>query len=179
MSSVSLSGANASEFTFINNCTAPVAPASNCTISLVFNPIGQGQRAAILTITDDAPSSPQTVSLIASANPAFTAGAAPNGSTTASVSAGQTAQYLLQLTPGAGYSGTVSLAWSGVPSSGNCLDRERCPCILHGDRINEWWRHVAALDSATLRSSVWNSHAASARARSGLDERGQEMLDVR
>ena len=120
VSSVSLSGANASEFTFINNCTAPVAPASNCTISLVFNPIGQGQRAAILTITDDASSSPQTVSLIASANPAFTAGAAPNGSTTASVSAGQTAQYLLQLTPGAGYSGTVSFACSGAPLGAAC-----------------------------------------------------------
>ncbi len=120
VSSVSLSGPNPSDFSFTNNCTAPVAPAANCTISLVFNPIGVGQRTANLTITDDAPGSPQTISLGATANPAFTAGAAPGGSTTASVSAGQTAQYLLQLTPGAGYSGTVSLACSGAPLGATC-----------------------------------------------------------
>ena len=120
VSSVSLRGPNPSDFSFTNNCTAPVAPAANCAISLVFNPIGTGQRAANLTITDDAPGSPQLVSLAATANPAFAAGAAPNGSTTASVSAGQTAQYLLQLTPGAGYSGTVSLACGGAPLGAAC-----------------------------------------------------------
>src|SRR5205807_1940573 len=97
-----------------------MAAASNCTISLVFNPTGQGQRTARLTITDDAPSSPQIVSLSATAEPAFTAGAAANGSTSAAVSAGQTAQYLLQLTPEAGYSGTVSLACSGAPLGAAC-----------------------------------------------------------
>src|SRR4029077_13607373 len=54
------------------------------------------------------------------ANPAFVAGAAQGGSTTATVSAGQTAQYLLQLTPGAGYSGTVTLACSGAPLGAMC-----------------------------------------------------------
>src|SRR6266851_4997435 len=80
VSSVALGGPNLSDFSLTNNCTAPVAPAANCTISLVFNPIGAGQRSAILTITDDAPGSPQTISLGATANPAFTAGAAPGGS---------------------------------------------------------------------------------------------------
>jgi hypothetical protein len=98
----------------------PVVPAATCTISLAFNPIGTGQRTANLTITDDAPGSPQTISLSATANPAFTPGPAPNGSMTASVSAGQTAQYLLQLTPGAGYNGTVSFACSGAPFAATC-----------------------------------------------------------
>ena len=106
VSSVSISGANPSDFSFTNNCTAPVAPAASCTISLVFNPIASGQRVASLTITHDAPGAPQAISLSATANPAFTVGPAPNGSMTASVSAGQTAQYLLQLTPGPGYIGT-------------------------------------------------------------------------
>ena len=120
VSSVALGGPNLSDFSFTNNCTAPVAPAANCTIPLVFNPIGAGQRSAILTITDDAPGSPQTISLAATANPAFTAGAAPGGSTTASVTAGQTAQYQLQLTPGPGYSGTVSLTCTGAPLGATC-----------------------------------------------------------
>src|SRR5260370_3892591 len=71
-------------------------------------------------ITDDAPGSPQTISLGAIANPAFTASAAPGGSTTASVTAGQTAQYQLQLTPGPGYSGTVSLTCTGAPLGATC-----------------------------------------------------------
>jgi len=121
ISSVSLGGPNPLDFSFTNNCQAPVAPSANCTISLVFNPVVSAQSTANLTITDDAAGSPQSISLSASANPAFTPGPAPNGgSTTASISAGQTAQYLLQLTPGPGYSGTVSLACTGAPLDATC-----------------------------------------------------------
>ena len=120
VASVAITGPNPSDFSFTNNCTAPVAPGANCTILLVFNPIGPGQRTANLTITDDAPNSPQSISLSATANPAFTPGPAPNGSMTATVSAGQPAQYMLQLTPGAGYTGTVSLTCSGAPLGAAC-----------------------------------------------------------
>jgi hypothetical protein len=120
ISSVVLAGLNASDFNLANNCTAPVAPTISCTVSLGFNPLAAGQRTANLTIADDAPGSPQTIPLNATANPAFTPGPAPNGSTTASISAGQTAQFQLQLTPGAGYSGIVSLACSGAPLGATC-----------------------------------------------------------
>ena len=120
VSSLSLAGPNASEFTFANNCTAPVAPASSCNISLIFSPLGVGQRAANLMVSDDAPSSPQTISLSATANSAVTAGAAPGGSTSATVSAGQPAQFQLQLTPGVGFTGAVSLSCTGAPLGAMC-----------------------------------------------------------
>ena len=120
ISSVAGAGPNPSDFSFTNNCTAAIAPAGNCTILVAFNPIGPGQRTATLTITDDAQGSPQSVSLSAIANPAFIAGAAPGGATTASVTAGQAAQYQLQLTPGPGYSGNVSLVCSGAPLGATC-----------------------------------------------------------
>ena len=120
VASASLSGPNPSDFSFTNNCTAPVAPSANCTISLVFSPIAPGQRTATLQISDDAPGSPQSVTLSATANPAFTAGAAPGGSTSVSVSAGQTAQFQLQLTPSQGFTGTVSLTCSGAPLGAMC-----------------------------------------------------------
>jgi 6-phosphogluconolactonase (cycloisomerase 2 family) len=120
ISSVSITGPNPSDFSFTNNCTSPLARGATCTILLVFNPIGPGQRNANLVIADDASGSPQTISLSATANPAFTPGPAPNGSTSASVSAGQTAQYLLQLNPGAGLSATVSLACSAAPLGATC-----------------------------------------------------------
>ncbi|HYL84233.1 MAG TPA: choice-of-anchor D domain-containing protein [Candidatus Angelobacter sp.] len=122
VSSVSITGPNSSDFTFTNNCSAPVSPGASCTISLVFSPIAPGQRTANLQISDDSvsPASPQTISLSAAANPAFSVGAAPGGSTSVSVSAGQPAQYQLQLTPGSGYAGTVSLSCSGAPLGAAC-----------------------------------------------------------
>jgi len=120
VTSVSLSGPNPSDFSFTNNCTAAVAPSANCTVSLVFSPIAPGQLTATLLVSDDAPGSPQSLSLSATANPAFTAGAAPGGSTSATVSAGQTAQFQLQLTPGQGFSGTISLVCGGAPIGAAC-----------------------------------------------------------
>jgi hypothetical protein len=120
VSSVSLSGPNAADFSFANNCTSAVAPGSNCTISLVFSPLAPGQRTASLMISDDAPASPQAISLSATANPAITAAAAPGSSLSATVSAGQPAQYQLQLTAGTGFSGAVSLSCSGAPLNAAC-----------------------------------------------------------
>jgi hypothetical protein len=73
-----------------------------------------------LVITDDAPDSPQTIPLNGIANPSFSVAAAPGSSTTASVSAGQPAQYQLQLTPNPGFAGTVSLTCSGAPLGAVC-----------------------------------------------------------
>jgi hypothetical protein len=120
VSSVSLGGSNSADFSFTANCTAPVAPSANCTISVVFNPVASGQRTASLVIADDAPNSPQTVQASGNANSAFTVGAATGSSMSASVSAGQPAQYQLQLTPGSGFSGTVSLSCSGAPLGAAC-----------------------------------------------------------
>jgi hypothetical protein len=116
VSSVSLGGPNPSDISFTNNCMAPVSPAANCTISLVFSPIAPGQRTASLVISDDAPDSPQMVTLSAIATPAITAA----GTTAQNVAAGQTANYTLTLNPGNGFSGMISLACSGAPLGATC-----------------------------------------------------------
>ncbi|MGC1614480.1 MAG: choice-of-anchor D domain-containing protein [Candidatus Acidiferrum sp.] len=116
ISSVVLGGANSNDFSMTNGCTAPAyAVNATCTIGVSFAPLAAGARAATITLTDDAANSPQIISIGGFANSAVTIGAAPSGSTAASVSAGQTAQFNLQLAPGPGYSGTVSLAYSGAP----------------------------------------------------------------
>jgi len=73
-----------------------------------------------LVIADDAPGSPQTISLGATANPAFSVAAASGSSTTASISAGQSAQYQLQLTPATDFTGTIGLTCSGAPLGAVC-----------------------------------------------------------
>lgn len=116
ISSVVLGGANSGDFILTNGCTAAAyAVNGTCTLGVSFAPLASGARSATVTLTDDAANSPQVINLGGFANPALTIGAAPSGSTTATISAGQTAQFNLQITPGPGYSGAISLAYSGAP----------------------------------------------------------------
>src|SRR3989441_4515 len=64
----SITGAQAADFAFAAGNTCPtgagsVAPGASCTISISFTPAATGARTATVTITDDAPGSPQSVSL--------------------------------------------------------------------------------------------------------------------
>ncbi len=121
LTSAVLGGANANEFTLADpTCGTAIAASGSCTIVLTFTPLSVGVHAASITLTDDAPGSPQVINITGMANAAFTSGPAQGGSMSASVSAGQSALYLLQLTPGAGFSGTVSLACSGAPLGAVC-----------------------------------------------------------
>jgi hypothetical protein len=116
ISSVALGGASPSDFSLTNGCTANAyAVNAGCTLSVSFAPLLAGSRAATVVLVDDASGSPQTINLSGTSNPAAVIGAGPSGSTSATVAAGQTASYSLQITPGAGYTGTVSLAYSGAP----------------------------------------------------------------
>jgi len=118
---VALGGANPGDFTQTNNCTAaPLAVQATCAISVSFAPQAEGQRSATITLTDDAPNSPQTFSIAGSVTAPFQLGAASSGSTSASISAGQTAAYALQIAPGAGFTGNVTFACTGAPQAAAC-----------------------------------------------------------
>lgn len=121
ISSVALGGSNAADFTLANNCTAAAyAVNATCTIGVSFTPISLGARGASITITDDAPNSPQTISISANVNPAFTIAPASAGGNSVTISAGQTATFSLQITPGAGFSGSASWGCSGLPTDATC-----------------------------------------------------------
>jgi len=121
ITNVALGGANANDFAFsAPSCNSAISANAACTITVTFTPLAAGLRSAAITLTDDDPNSPQVVSVSGNANPAFVAGGAPGGSTSASVTAGQMAQYQLQLTPGPGYMGSVSFTCSGAPLGATC-----------------------------------------------------------
>jgi hypothetical protein len=63
ITSVAVTGANASDFAQINTCGSFVPGGGNCTISVTFSPTAPGSRTASVTITDNAAGSPQTVLL--------------------------------------------------------------------------------------------------------------------
>ena len=121
IASVVASRTNASDFTLTNNCTAPsYAVGATCTIGLSLAPLATGPRTASVTITDDAPSSPQTIGVSATVTAALTISPASPGSTSVSVMAGQSATFDLLLTPGPGFVGSISFACAGAPAAATC-----------------------------------------------------------
>jgi hypothetical protein len=98
---------------------ATVAPNTSCTVSVTFSPIFSGPRSETLTVTDDAPNSPQVLNIFANAPPAFSI-SSPSTALSAAVSAGQSASYALQLAPGLDYNGTISFTCTGAPLGATC-----------------------------------------------------------
>ena len=84
-------------------------------------------RTASVNVADDAPGTPQSLSLVGTGTDFSIAAASgsncPSGgncSTAATIKAGQTASYNLQITPSNGFSGTVALTCAGAPMSATC-----------------------------------------------------------
>jgi hypothetical protein len=63
ISSIAITGANFGDFSQTNNCPASLAVGANCQISVTFAPTALGVRNASLAVTDNAPSSPQSIPL--------------------------------------------------------------------------------------------------------------------
>jgi hypothetical protein len=59
LSSITTSG----EFAQTNNCVTPIGSGASCTISVTFAPTATGTTTGTLTVSDDANTGPQTVSL--------------------------------------------------------------------------------------------------------------------
>jgi len=122
VSAIGLSGLNAGDFSLAgSNCVGTaVAAGASCTIPVTFAPLASGIRTTTLTLTDDAANSPQTVTLNATAAPAATIFASAGATLSLQVTAGQSAQFNLQATPGAGFNGTLAFACSGAPVGAAC-----------------------------------------------------------
>ena len=119
--SVAITGANAAAFGETTTCGATLAPNASCGITVTFTPAAAGSFSATLAVTDNAPGSPQTISLSGSApSEPLSIGTQTGGSTSSTVAAGQPASYGLLLTPAAGYSGTVTFTCENLPANASC-----------------------------------------------------------
>lgn len=121
-SGLAISGIQASgDFAQTNNCPSSLASLASCTISVTFTPSMTGARQASLVVTDSAANSPQTVALTGMGTaPAFSFGTGGSNTTSATVSAGQTAIYSLSIVANPGSSGTVNLVCMQAPPNANC-----------------------------------------------------------
>ncbi len=130
ISSIGIAGTNSGDFAQTNTCPASNATLGangSCTISLIFTPAAAGNRTASVTVADSAPGTPQSLDLAGTGTDFSIAAASgtncPGGgncSTAATIKAGQTATYNLQVTPNNGFNGTVALTCTGAPISSTC-----------------------------------------------------------
>jgi hypothetical protein len=107
----------AANFNQSNNCPASLAAGSNCQVQVTFAPTATGTVNGILTISDSATSSPQTVTLTGSGLD-FSLTSNPGSAT---VKAGSAANYQLTLSPiGGSFPNAINLACTSLPAKSSC-----------------------------------------------------------
>jgi hypothetical protein len=123
ITSISVAGANPGDFAILNNtCGASLPANSQCTVSVTFTPSASGNRTGTLSIVDSVSGQPSQ-SIVASLS--GSASTVPDFSVattlpTATVSAGQSATFTLQVTGVNGYAQPVNLACQGLPAGASC-----------------------------------------------------------
>jgi hypothetical protein len=107
------------DFAQTNTCGASVSAGANCIISITFTPAAGGTLTGSVTVSDNAPGSPQNVALSGTGLD-FTLAASPGSSTSATVAPGQSATYTLTMAGEGGFNQSVSFACTGPPSESTC-----------------------------------------------------------
>jgi hypothetical protein len=125
---ITIGGPNAADFSIVGateTCSGvtPLAAGATCSFSVVYNPAAAGTSTAMVVVADSVPSSPQLVPLsgTATATPpalTLTLGPAAGASLTQTVTAGQTATYMLQIS--ANQSANATITCSGAPTLAAC-----------------------------------------------------------
>jgi len=110
------------DFTQSNSClTSPngLSANSTCTITITFTPTATGARAGAVTITDNAPASPQSITLSGNGTD-ITIVPASGSSAAATVTAGQPATFQLSLIPSGGFTSPVTVTCGGAIPASTC-----------------------------------------------------------
>ena len=119
ITSIGITGANASEFAQTNSCLPPpyntLVAGAHCTINVTFSPTAPGAATASVSVTDNATGSPQTVALTGTAQSILT-----TTCTSLTVVPGQTAIFTVDLTAVDGFAPSVALSCSGAPALATC-----------------------------------------------------------
>ena len=63
ITNIAVAGANPTDFAATNNCPPTLAGGASCVLSVSFKPLATGSRMATVNVSDNAPGSPQVISL--------------------------------------------------------------------------------------------------------------------
>ncbi|HEX5426282.1 MAG TPA: choice-of-anchor D domain-containing protein [Candidatus Acidoferrales bacterium] len=126
---LTFSGTNGNDFSETDNCKgsgtgAGIAAGGTCAIQIVFKPecgpVATATRVATLSLEDNAPGSPQTVTVTGIGTGPFCFIVPAGGSTLATLSPGQTGNFALQVEAANAFTGNVNLTCAGAPVNGTC-----------------------------------------------------------
>jgi hypothetical protein len=106
------------DFSETTNCTS-VAAGGQCSVAVVFNPTQTGARSGQLSITDNAGSGLQVIALSGTGTD-FALQAASGSQLSATMAAGATTTYNINVTPISGFTGMVTLSCTGAPLGDSC-----------------------------------------------------------
>jgi len=119
INNIAVGGTNPGDFAQTNTCGGSVAAGASCSISVTFAPTAAGARSASVTISDNAPGSPQTLSLSGTGvSPDFKIQASTLNP--GSVVVGQSGTSAITITSVNGFNSAVSLTCSGLPAGAGC-----------------------------------------------------------
>jgi hypothetical protein len=110
------------DFADTTNCplspsASTLAAGSSCQVQVTFSPTESGARSGSLTIASAAPTPSFQVALSGNG---FAFAMQAEGSSTATVAAGQTATYMLQLAPASGSTGPITFSCASAPPNATC-----------------------------------------------------------
>jgi len=102
-----------------STCATPIFANSYCVVGVTFKPTAAGPQTGVLSLTDSTDSGPRTLPLSGTGQD-FSISAASGGSTSATISPGQSATYSLGVFPAGGFNQSVTLTCTGAPSESTC-----------------------------------------------------------
>ena len=97
--------------------TNTLAPGASCAVQVTFSPTQPGPRTGSLTIASSSPTPPFQIALSGNG---FSYTFAAQGASSVTIASGQTATYMLQLTPAAGSTGPVTFTCGAAPKDSTC-----------------------------------------------------------
>ncbi len=98
------------------SCSQSLAAGASCAVNVTFAPVSAGSVTGALTITDNAPGSPQVVAL-GGLGSDFGLSVSPSSGTAI---AGNSLNFTVTVTPKSGFSAAVALSCSGLPARSSC-----------------------------------------------------------
>jgi hypothetical protein len=112
------------DFTLAPASDCPLSPTAlavgaSCTISVSFIPTAPGELRGAVVVRHDAAGSPEIIGMLGTGGVDFSIEVPSGSSTTATITAGQTATFNLEISP-SGFTGEVALSCTGAPQGATC-----------------------------------------------------------
>jgi hypothetical protein len=140
-------------FSSTTNCAGTLAAGATCTVQVSFAPTATGEVTGTLTVVSNSPNSPQVENLSGTGT-SVTVAPASGSSTSATISSGTTADFVLAVTPVAGFTGVLTTSCTGAPAGYQCVPSQATVNVTTTAQNVTF--AVSPLSSAKLKDGDWS-----------------------